>query len=395
MATRIALGTVDDVKRLFSYPNNFNEVGFLQQTLEQTVETWLKAAIARDGFAANIAVGLTGNDVHLDYAGPGEQEYAKVLPAYLAAGTLGLNGCIAVNQAGQWLYNWRFVLPHGLAMVQHQTVQLLHFPPDYVLERDQDYLTAHTTLRWAACLAENGADPARTSSYQTIVDIAPVAAPSNAGASLEGIYGNFTPYIQALLKLWLPRADGRIRPMVAFGSPVKQWLKKIYGLDLKVLQTAQFEVAPGLKVKVLGANHPSFIYNAVKELPAPAAPALTTSTPLARGMRIMQQDLIAAGWQVRMAADPDGDAVATLADLNRHWSDPAMQGRICELTQEQAFDRTPAEAKQLCAVIPKAQAELLSYKAPLHLEALDAEIDSIREELGPLDGREPDMIQDV
>jgi len=395
MTTTIKLGTVDGVRHLFSYPNNFNEVGFLSQTLEQTVETWLRSAIRRDGFSANIAVSINGSDVSLDYSGPGEQNYAKVLPAYLAAGALGLKGCIDINQAQRWLYNWRFVLPHGLAMVNHQAVQLLHFPPDYVLERDQDYLTAHTTLRWADCLVENGADSTNTARYQTIVDIAPIAAPSNAGASLEGVYGNFTSYIQALLKLWLPRADGKIRPMVAFGSPVKQWLKQIYGLDLKVLATAELEVATGLKVKLLGANHPSFIYNAVKELPPTTGTTPPASTPLTRGMRIMQQDLIAAGWEVRMAADPDADAVATLADLTKHWSDPAQRGRICELTQQQAFDKTPAEAKQLCAVIPKTQAELLSYKAPMHLEALDAEIDGIREQLGPLDGREPDMIQDI
>ncbi len=43
-------------------------------------------------------------------------------------------------------------------------------------------------------------------------------------------------------------------------------------------------------------------------------------------------------------------------------------------------------------MIPKPRAELLSYKAPLHLEALDDDIDRIRDALGPLDGREPDKI---
>jgi hypothetical protein len=53
---------------------------------------------------------------------------------------------------------------------------------------------------------------------------------------------------------------------------------------------------------------------------------------------------------------------------------------------------TPAEAKKLCAHIPKPQAELLSFQAPFHLEALDEEIEQIRQRLGPLDGREPDTI---
>jgi hypothetical protein len=388
----ITLGAEQDVRRLFSYPNNFNEVGYLAQSLEDTVETWLRSALARDGFAAQIKARIAAGNVVLDYTGPGEQDYARVLPAFLAAGALALAGCVSVNQAQKWIYNWRFLLPHGLAMVQHRTVQLLHFPPDYVLERDRDYLLAHTTTRWAQCLVENGADSATTDRYQTIVDIAPIAAPSDAGASLEGIYGNFTGYIQALLKLWLPRSDGTVRAMVAFGGPVKQWLKTVYQLDLKVLGTARLQVAPGLAVAILGANHPSFIYNAVKEQPSTGAPA---STPLERGMRIMQQDLIAAGWQVRMGADPAADPVATLAALTAHWGDPAQQRRICELTQQQAFNKTPAEAQTLCAVLPKPQVAMLSFKAPFHLEALDAEIDRIRDALGPLDGREPHDIQDI
>lgn len=65
--------------------------------------------------------------------------------------------------------------------------------------------------------------------YQTIVDIAPVATPSDAGKQLEGIYASYSEYINALLALWLPRLDGSILPMVAFGSPVKQLLKAVCG----------------------------------------------------------------------------------------------------------------------------------------------------------------------
>lgn len=388
---QILLGSVQEVQKLFSFPNNFNEVGYLEKSLEQTIEIWLQSSVTRDGYAAGVKVSIQGANVVLQYTGSGQQEYAKLLPAYLAAGSLALKGALAVKQSQKWMYNWRFLLPHGLSMAQHRTVQLLHFPPDYVLERDRDYLLAHTTLRWAGCLVENGAAAAETPRYQTIIDIAPIAAPSNAGQSLEGVYGNFSDYVTALFNLWLPRPDGKIRPMIAFGGPVKQWLKAVYKIDLKVLQTANIEVRPNLKVNVLGANHPSFIYNAVKETPAGAP----RSTPLERGMRIMQQDLIAAFWQVKMAENPDADPNATLANATNHWGDPSMQRRICELTQEQAFDKSPDEAKRLCATIPKPQAELLSFNAPFHLEALDSEIDQIRDALGPLDGREPDLIQDL
>src|ERR1700743_3500110 len=105
MAVKITLGQVQDVTRLYSYPNNFNEVGFLQQSLEQTVETWVKSSLVRDGFTATASVSIEGGDVILSLDGPGDQSYADLLPKYLAAGQLGLNGCIAVNTSKMWLYN--------------------------------------------------------------------------------------------------------------------------------------------------------------------------------------------------------------------------------------------------------------------------------------------------
>ncbi|GAA0005961.1 hypothetical protein BRDID11002_59650 [Bradyrhizobium diazoefficiens] len=57
-----------------------------------------------------------------------------------------------------------------------------------------------------------------TAHYQTIVDIAPIAAPSNAGASLEGVYGNFTPVYPSAVEA-LALADGKIRPMAAPAAP--------------------------------------------------------------------------------------------------------------------------------------------------------------------------------
>ena len=140
-------------------------------------------------------------------------------------------------------------------MTRHKTVELLHFPPDYVLERDQDYPSAHTTLRWASLLVENGAAAADTAAFKNIVDIAPIAAPSDAGQRLDGIYDKFDPYIKALLALWLPRADGSIRPMVAFGGPVRGWIKQNYAIDLKVLDCAVVQFTANIKAPILAANH--------------------------------------------------------------------------------------------------------------------------------------------
>jgi hypothetical protein len=159
-------------------PNNANEVGFLSQTLEQTIETWFRSSASRDELKLTAFASVQNGQVHLNLSGADEAAYAAVFPAYLKAGAVALKASVGLNAAKKWLYNWRFLLPHGLAMVRHRSVQLLHFPPDYVLERDQDYLLAHTTTRWAELLVENGTDPASSAQYQTIVDIAPVAAPS-------------------------------------------------------------------------------------------------------------------------------------------------------------------------------------------------------------------------
>jgi len=156
MGTSIKLGDEALIRLLYSYPNNSNEVGFLSQTLEQTIETWFRSTVSRDELKITASVSLQGGQVHLNLAGVDEAAYAAVLPAYLKAGATALQASLGLNAAKKWLYNWRFVLPHGLAMVRHRSVQLLHFPPDYVLERDQDYLLAHTTTRWAELLVKTG-----------------------------------------------------------------------------------------------------------------------------------------------------------------------------------------------------------------------------------------------
>lgn len=391
---RIDIGPVDEVRLLFSYPNNFNEVGFLSQTIEKTIEIYISSSIRRDGLTStSVSVTQDAGHVFVDLTGDAADAYKLFLNKYLAAGKLGLTGSRKLNQIGRWEYNWRFFLPHGVAMTNHKTVQLLHFPPDYVLERDQDYLSAHTTLRWAALLEENGALKSETAAYQNIVDIAPIAAPSNAGASLEGIYGKYDRYIKALLELWLPRADGKIRPMVAFGGPVRGWLKQNYTVDLRVLDCAIVQVTSQISASILAANHPSFIYNFVKRLEDD--PNTPVDERLASTMRVMQQDLVAARWQVLMAQNPGTDPKAVLSDCVTHWANPQLRGRICELTYEQAFNKTPEEARQLCSVLPPLQVEVLSTSLRKKAYRVDQVIDRVREELGALDGREPDTIPAV
>ena len=126
--------------------------------------------------------------------------YEKPLAALLDAGDLAYNGASKLNADGKWAYSWHFFLPLGMALENRKSVELLHFPPDYSLTQAQDYLKSATTDRWATLLTVNGIPAEQTPGYQTIIDIAPIAAPSNAGKDLEGVYDYFKDYQTTMVK---------------------------------------------------------------------------------------------------------------------------------------------------------------------------------------------------
>ncbi|MEH2592880.1 hypothetical protein [Bradyrhizobium sp. AZCC 1721] len=291
--------------------------------------------------------------------GAGAAEYAKALPEYLKAGALGLKGARelldALGPDGRklWRYNWRFFLPHGVAMVRHRTVQLLHFPPDSVLLDKQDYLAANTTKRWTELLIENNAASDDIGLFQNIIDIVPIALPDRESCFLDprppkcatadpttprsGVYPHFDDYVTALLNLWLPPSgQAGSRPMIAFGAPARNWLKAVHNVDLAPLKLGVMTLASGMKVQVLGANHPSAIWH-VKDDP---------NRQLARAMFMMQQDLTAACWQVKMGMDATAGPEPTLSLCKQVWS--GRDKDICELSYRQVFSKTTDEAKCLC-----------------------------------------------
>ena len=57
-------------------------------------------------------------------------------------------------------------------------------------------------------------------------------------------------------------ASGTTLPMVAFGAPVRNWIKQQYGATVNVLGLATISPSEGMKVPVLGSNHPSYIWYA-------------------------------------------------------------------------------------------------------------------------------------
>jgi hypothetical protein len=183
-----------------------------------------------------VRVQTEGNDLYAMISGVPDG-YGKPLNALLDAGDLAYNGASKLNADAKWQYSWYLFLPLGMALENRKSIELLHFPPDYSLTQAQDYLRSATTDRWATLLTDNGILAEQTPGYQTIIDIAPITAPASAG-------------------------KGASLPMVAFGAPVRNWIKQQYGINVPVLGLGSISPSEGRKVAVLAANHPSYIWYA-------------------------------------------------------------------------------------------------------------------------------------
>ncbi|SCK30713.1 hypothetical protein [Vogesella sp. LIG4] len=339
----VDLGKRDDIAKLFSYPNCQQNCPAPAPSLEMTVSHWLMQNTLRDASATNAkvapAVEVRNDSDHIKATirnAPAD-DYGTVIQSYLAIGQLGYQGAQAVQQAGIWQSDWRFFLTLGMAMRNHRTVQLLHFPPDTVLNDSQDYLTAATTLRWAQVLGYNGMNVRDNGLYQTIADIAPIAAPASAGSALTGTYSYFSQYTAALLNSWTAPAPGgsTVRPMVALGGPARAWFAQQYlpeGSKFDVLQLAKVDIGNNKQVPVLGGNHPSYIWYAGSDQ---------------EGIAIMGQDLEVACWQNTMGQKPDGDAQGVLDSCKTTWQNDSNM--VCRLYYTSIKNMSAADAKAKCS----------------------------------------------
>ncbi|VXC89542.1 conserved hypothetical protein [Pseudomonas sp. 8Z] len=339
----IDLGDSQRVTRLFAYPNNCNVICFRDWTLEQTVEHYLGQSLQRDGYPqASVKVKREGERIQAYFSGVPDG-YGKPLQQLLDAGELAYDGASRLNKDGKWAYDWYFFLPLGMALENRKSVELLHFPPDYSLTQAQDYLESKTTDRWAALLGYNGIALAQTPAYQTIVDIAPIAAPANAGSTLEGVYGYFNNYQQRMVSELSAGKNGASLPMVAFGSPVRSWVKQQYGVNLPVLGLGQITPAPNTSVAVLGANHPSYIWYAAD----PANNQGNQAKADATGIKVMGEDLSAACWQADMGQQPAANAQQTLDSCKQKWQ-VTNKLQTCELFYTTVRNLKPEEAEAKC-----------------------------------------------
>lgn len=131
--------------------------------------------------------------------------------------------------------------------------------------------------------------------------------------------------------------------MVAFGAPVRSWITQQYGVNLPVLGLGQIDAAPGQQVSVLGANHPSYIWNAAD----PANNKGSEAAANAAGIKVMGQDLSAACWQAGMGQQPTADPQQTLNTCTEKWQ-VTEKLQTCELFFTSVRNLKPEEAAAKC-----------------------------------------------
>lgn len=364
----LKLGSTERVTRLFAYPNNCHVICYRNWTLEQTVAHYLTQSVQRDGYAnAKVLVKTDNDQLYAEITGV-PQGYDKPLTALLDAGDLAYSGASKLNADGKWAYSWYLFLPLGMALENRKSVELLHFPPDYSLTQAQDYLRSNTTDRWATLLTDNGIPAEQTPAYQTIIDIAPIAAPSNAGSDLEGVYDYFKDYQTTLVKQFSQTTSGTTLPMVAFGAPVRNWIKQQYGPTVSVLGLATISPSEGVQAPVLGSNHPSYIWYAADPKSYTGDDAQAKAD--AAGLKVMGQDLSAACWQAGMGSKPGSNAQTTLNTCTQTWQ-VTQKVKTCELFYTSIRDLTAEQAAAKCATAP-IKTQLQQLKAPLPATAIPA-----------------------
>ncbi|NWC93773.1 MULTISPECIES: hypothetical protein [unclassified Pseudomonas] len=361
----VPLGTPQRVTQLFAYPNNCNVVCFRPWTLEQTVEHYLNQSLQRDGYSrAKVSVKTEHDQVLAAFSGVPDG-YGQPLTTLLDTADLAYQGASKLNGDGKWQFNWYLFLPLGMALENRKSIELLHFPPDYSLTHFQDYLESATTDRWATLLTANGIPATQTPEYQTIIDIAPIAAPATAGKDLEGVYSYFTDYQTRMVKELSLHAGGAL-PMVAFGAPVRSWIKQQYGQTVGVLGLAQISPADGSTVAVLGANHPSYIWYAA----SPDTYGGDEQKADEAGLKVMGQDLSAACWQAAMGQKPASDPNVQLKGCMNTWQ-VTRKEQTCELFYTSIRELTPEQANAKCAQ-PAIKTQLRQLKSAVPAPSVEA-----------------------
>jgi len=131
--------------------------------------------------------------------------------------------------------------------------------------------------------------------------------------------------------------------MVAFGAPVRSWLKAQYKVEVPVLGLATISPATGQNVSVIGSNHPSYIWYAADKSNYGGDQTKADEA----GLKVMGQDLSAACWQAGMGQKPGGDAAALLNQCTTNWQ-VTNKVETCKLFYTSIRNLTPDQAAAKC-----------------------------------------------
>jgi hypothetical protein len=313
-------GTEQELSALFSYTDEEQATNLT--TIEAYIAHAFNQSLMRDGFYGCWAQVLQNADEQyvLKMYSPHNDlsAYEKKIPEYLKAGKIALTIYqenekeIIKEGKGQM----RFLLPFGLSMVNTRSIQLLHFPPLETFVY-QDYLYSPTNRRWENLLGCNKLVEANFPELETIVDCVPIAAPGDDSTGIAPFNNTFTPYVKNMLLARLSTFGHVTQPVVAYGGPVRDWLEQTFPDQI----TEKLEPLSLVELKLLGneivtpvlcANHPSMYLYYTDDYKKEDAAAKK---------ECMTQDLIAAGWQAKMAYHPHGDPQKVLDHYKDYWTD--------------------------------------------------------------------------
>ncbi|MCA9080514.1 MAG: hypothetical protein KDA58_08140 [Planctomycetaceae bacterium] len=384
----IDLGTRDELIQLYSWPNQPGS----KESLPKTILHWFEKTLRNDGFtgakAATAEVLTKGKTYQLQLTGPkGIEGYAVRLPIFLDHGRAALKRieeikeedkqrAAAAQAAGKkqpknhWdprgLGNWRFFMPHGLAMLNQRSIQFFHYPPIRLLETDRDYLQDPVPKRWEELLVANGVPQKDVELYECVMDAVPVGALDDEGSAKDGgmPIDDFAVYqtTQVDLLLGEPNKAGYTMPIVVYGSSPRKRFFKSYkqGFPAAVVKAKAWNtedpqrivIKPGSKTPVLAMNHPYSFFMDIQDKKGAHGEEFIPGVVMnwRGGIRRMLESLIAARWQRAMAADPSQDPKAVYKDCQTFWGywptkKVTVKGRKQYVNRDQDF-QPAADKKQ-------------------------------------------------
>ena len=311
----ITLGKEEELGKLFSltgtesYELNDALAHVFNQTLQRDMYfgSWAESYFHEQDGKYHLKLTSPDKDLSL---------YETTIPKMLSAMKLAVRiyGDLMVDSP-----KLKFYLPFGLSMAAYKAVQLLHFPPSEAMQF-RDYLYNPTCRRWELLLLHNGFDGRENTLLERLIDLVPFAAPGGDASDIDNYNATFEKYVITMLELFLSAnaRDGLTAPAVVGGAPAIECIGRHYGNQLpekeslNAMSLVTLEIVKGKKTHLLCTNHPStYLYYEYGSRTEPPNPAKAEQT--------MQEDLICAGWQAKMAGDWTLDPAEVLDEMKDRW----------------------------------------------------------------------------